>query len=194
MKLKYYLRGLGIGIIVTTIILMISFAMHNKEMTDSQIIERAEELGMVFPEDSLFSSETEEVDTQVPETENGEMSTETNEVVGGENPVENSKEDTKGDLLDNPENEDTDNASEENQIVAANNGSTYILSIESGDVCRNICDDLYENGVIDDSESFRVYLGSVGYASKMSVGRYEIPYGLTYEEIHQVLLAGPMPE
>ena len=41
MKLKYYLRGLGIGIIVTTLILMISFSMHKTEISDEEIIERA---------------------------------------------------------------------------------------------------------------------------------------------------------
>ena len=39
MKLKYYLRGLGIGIIVTTIILVSCFSMQKPKMTDEQIIE-----------------------------------------------------------------------------------------------------------------------------------------------------------
>ena len=41
MKLKYYLRGLGIGIIVTTIILVSCFSMQKPKMTDEQIIEKA---------------------------------------------------------------------------------------------------------------------------------------------------------
>lgn len=48
MKLKYYLRGLGIGILVTTIILMIAFARHPQKLTDEEIIARAEMLGMVM--------------------------------------------------------------------------------------------------------------------------------------------------
>lgn len=45
-KLRYYLRGLGIGMVVTAFILI---AVGNKEntLTDEQIIERAESLGMV---------------------------------------------------------------------------------------------------------------------------------------------------
>ena len=39
-KLKYYLRGLGIGIIVTTIILVSCFSMQKPKMTDEQIIEK----------------------------------------------------------------------------------------------------------------------------------------------------------
>ena len=38
MKLKYYLRGIGIGMIVTTIILMIAFAVHKEQpLTDDEI-------------------------------------------------------------------------------------------------------------------------------------------------------------
>lgn len=49
MKLKYYLRGLGIGIILTTLIITISGS--RKKLSDSEIITRAMELGMVMKED-----------------------------------------------------------------------------------------------------------------------------------------------
>ena len=53
MKLKYYLRGVGIGLIVATLILMIASALHsNKDMSDEEIIARAEELGMVMKADA----------------------------------------------------------------------------------------------------------------------------------------------
>ena len=45
MKLKYYLRGLGIGIVVTAIIM--SFTRQPEKLTDAQIKLRAHELGMV---------------------------------------------------------------------------------------------------------------------------------------------------
>ena len=45
MKLKYYLRGLGIGIVVTAIIM--SITNKPQELTDAQIKMRAMELGMV---------------------------------------------------------------------------------------------------------------------------------------------------
>lgn len=47
MRLKYFLRGLGIGIAVTTIILAISHS-ANRRMSDSEVIERARELGMTY--------------------------------------------------------------------------------------------------------------------------------------------------
>lgn len=65
---KYYLRGLGIGIIVTTIILVSCFSMQKPKMTDEQIIEKAAQLGMIMPEqNSAVIAETET--TEPEETE-----------------------------------------------------------------------------------------------------------------------------
>lgn len=50
MKLKYYLRGLGIGIIVTTVILAVSFSKKEIKMSDEEIMARAAQLGMVMQE------------------------------------------------------------------------------------------------------------------------------------------------
>lgn len=48
MNLKYYLRGLGLGIIVTALILGIHHSVtKNKKMTDDEVRARAAELGMV---------------------------------------------------------------------------------------------------------------------------------------------------
>lgn len=51
MKLKYYLRGLGIGILVSTIILTISFAGKKGDISDEEVIARAKTLGMVMEYD-----------------------------------------------------------------------------------------------------------------------------------------------
>ena len=57
MKLKYYLRGLGIGIFLTSIILMISFnARGSRTMSDSEIRARAAQLGMVDESEVLIKS------------------------------------------------------------------------------------------------------------------------------------------
>ena len=62
MRLKYYLRGLGIGIVVTAIILTITNAGLEKPLTDEQIMERAEKLGMIRPEDAESEAGADEAD------------------------------------------------------------------------------------------------------------------------------------
>ncbi|MGF7144741.1 hypothetical protein HNQ56_003173 [Anaerotaenia torta] len=53
MKLKYYMRGLGIGIVLTTLILAI--ARPKEELTDQEIVRRAKALGMGYGSDELNS-------------------------------------------------------------------------------------------------------------------------------------------
>ena len=69
MRLKYFLRGLGI--VVTTIILAIS---HNagRRMSDSEVIERAKELGMAYTTAAQENSTESAADTTEPETDTTE--------------------------------------------------------------------------------------------------------------------------
>ena len=106
MKLKYYLRGLGIGIIVTTILLMIAFALHKPTMSDADIIARAKQLGMVMPEDEEPLQDTETTEntevTAVPETEAAQIEEQTTEAAA------NTEEPVTADETENPESEMTD--------------------------------------------------------------------------------------
>ena len=184
MKLKYYLRGLGIGIIVTTVILAVSFSKKEIKMSDEEIMARAAQLGMVMQE----TETTEQGDTeQDPDgTDTGAKT----EVV---------TEQTASELLEDEAQEDSANTDEETQAQqeaagAEDPSGVYRLVIQKGDVCRIVCEKLAENGVISDAETFRQYLSQIGYASNMRVGNYDIPYGLSNEEIAKILQAGPLEE
>lgn len=167
MKLKYYLRGMGIGIIVTTIILAISFSRREVEISDEEIMARAAILGMVMQKEDL--EQTEEDDNTEAEEPHSEEDMSIVEDV-------------------------TEDEIEEDSVAA--NGldvqeGSYRLVIQKGDVCRTVCEDLAANGVISDAEVFRGYLFEIGYANNMRTGEYDIPYGLTAEEVADILQAGP---
>ena len=52
MKLKYYLRGIGIGLIITTVVMALTFMLHKDDLiSDDEIRERARALGMVMQEE-----------------------------------------------------------------------------------------------------------------------------------------------
>ena len=86
MKLKYYLRGLGVGIICTAIIMGIALSGNKKEtLTDAEIIERARLLGMVMEEETSDQEKPE--DGTTPE----------NQDTGEEQPDSDKTEDTKSD-------------------------------------------------------------------------------------------------
>jgi hypothetical protein len=68
LKFKYYLRGIGLGILVATLVLTVSVRIRGGIMTDDRAIERAKELGMVIPEEETESGNISE---QENETESG---------------------------------------------------------------------------------------------------------------------------
>ena len=84
MKLKYYLRTLGIGIVVTALLMGISVNKQNK-ITDEEIRERAKQLGMVEADAYVLS----DLKESQPNAE-AEASTVEEESASGENSRENS--------------------------------------------------------------------------------------------------------
>lgn len=203
MKLKYYLRGLGVGIIVTTVILAISFGGKKTDIDDipvEEVIAKATMLGMVMPEDTQTPATEVEDGTEAAlgeDTGNDAFAADdesdalpedtagSENVIGDEDTV--SAEDGTADL---PE----DTAGGENNALPEENQAPYRLVVNRGDVCRTVCENLAANGVIEDAEAFRKYLQEIGYASFISVGSYDIPYGLTQEEIADILKKGPIEE
>lgn len=187
MKLKYYLRGMGIGIIVTTIILAISFSHREVEISDEEIMARAAALGMVMQQEDKEpdATEAQEVMDAEPDAE-----AETEPVTDADT---NTNVDTENEI--NTEQEaDMESEGQDEEVAAVNSvdNGTYRLVIQRGDVCRVVCETLAENGVIDDAESLRAYLFELGYANSLSIGVYDIPYGLTMEEVAQIIMAGPL--
>lgn len=70
MKLKYYLRGLGLGIAVTAIIMGI-LASKDRRMTDEEIIERAKQLGLI--ENTVLTEGTGEEGSAGQGTDDGQQ-------------------------------------------------------------------------------------------------------------------------
>lgn len=183
MKLKYYLRGMGIGIIVTTIILAISFSHREVEISDEEVMARASSLGMVMQQEDRESDVTEaqgDADTELNVETDTDVGVGAN--VGTEAEISTEQNaDTEMDLQD-----------EEPDTVVDEQTGIYRLVIQKGDVCRVVCETLAENGVIDDAEALRTYLFKLGYANSINTGAYDIPYGLTMEEVAQIIMAGPL--
>lgn len=196
MKLKYYLRGLGIGIIVTTIVLTISNATGGKSMSDEDVIKRAEALGMVMEEDASGSRLKDQMQDTQEETAATEADTQEDTTAAeadtqdaGQNTDDTQATDESMDGQ-NTDGQEADAQTQEETPVQNQeaDAQSYMLVVNAGAVCRQICDELQDNGVIDNSEELRKYLGDNGYAKQISPGNYEIPYGASFEEIAQILI------
>lgn len=202
MKLKYYLRGIGTGMIVTTLILAISFSFRKPEMTDEEIRQRAQALGMVMQEDSQTTEEkkvqeTEEQGTMTPPADTQATGQEAPSAgtPTAEQEVLPPDAGTTAQTPQEPAQPDNAQGTPQNGVSADQSGETggsFHLVIESGDVCRIVCEKLQKNGLIADAQAMRSHMSELGYANSIRAGAYEIPYGLTMEEVAQVIIAGPI--
>ena len=125
MKLKYYLRGLGVGIICTAIIMGIALSGNKKEtLTDAEIIERARLLGMVMEEKKEESTEQESVDKQKEnEQKNPEnLESEDNKIEANEadKKIKEGKEPSKENEEGQSENDKNDQPKEDGQDQTEN--------------------------------------------------------------------------
>ncbi len=77
MKLRFYMRGLGIGIIITALILGIHFRGQSNGMTDEQVIERAKELGMEEKYQSGTLAEMKDEQDKAGKADDGSKKTDT---------------------------------------------------------------------------------------------------------------------
>ena len=68
MNLKYYLRGLGIGVIVTAVIMLVLSSQNTRTLTDEEIKQKAKALGMVEQEGTLS-------ELALPQTQDGSDTT-----------------------------------------------------------------------------------------------------------------------
>ncbi len=66
MKLKYYLRGMGIGIILTAIVMGFALGGRKATLSDAEVIQRAKALGMVDGDNGvLLNAQGEEIEENV---------------------------------------------------------------------------------------------------------------------------------
>ena len=206
MKLKYYLRGLAVGILVTTIILAISFSQTKKELSDQEVINRAKQLGMVMADSGKIEDYREDTQTETGQSEQGETEEnvtgdtqngeEDNEGVTGDNgtvpgDIGTVAGDNEGGIGDN-EGGTGDNGTGTEDAGSDTEGKMVTFVISKGQFGRQISESLKKEGLVDDAEAFMKYLGETGKSEEILPGTYEIPMGSTYEEIVKILLA-PKP-
>ena len=206
MKLKYYLRGLAVGILVTTIILAISFSQTKKELSDQEVINRAKQLGMVMADSGKIEDYREDTQTETGQSEQGETEenvtgdtqngAEDNERVTGDNgtvpgDIGTVTGDNEGGIGDN-EGGTGDNGTGTEDAGSDTEGKMVTFVISKGQFGRQISESLKKEGLVDDAEAFMKYLGETGKSEEILPGTYEIPMGSTYEEIVKILLA-PKP-
>ena len=190
MKLKYYLRGIGIGVIITTVVLTIAFSIQkNKQITDEEIRERAAALGMVMPNeiperDTLANAEANKEAAQEKEFVQEEMTVTDESEPADKEPVSKADSATKTEKTTSEKTvtEKTKKSKADKTVV-----EQVELSIVGGEYSDIICEKLRKAGLIEDAEDFNKYLAKSGYDNQLQPGTYVIPKGADYDTIIKII-------
>lgn len=199
MDLRSYLRGLGVGIAVTTIVLAVSFAVSNREPDTEEIIRRAKELGMV--ETTAFMPSTKESGGQQTEEASKEPSTEESAAENVTEPTAQpleTKESGEAPTEESSAPEPTMESSAEELTEAPTRAPVETMSptITDSEITvdlRNftqayvVAQTLQDVGVVDDGTAFTAYMVEHNYEIRVFEGTYTFAKGLSYEEVARII-------
>lgn len=207
MKLNYYMRGLGIGIVVTALLMGIASSGKKEQMTDEEIRQRAMEMGMVDGNIVLADMPENHEDEEEQKEEGNEKEGALTSLSGngsadnkdsakdtqtGQQGQENDKEaeNLKTENGDDSEGEPEEGGEGPEETLGDNpreNGETVneiiVISINSGDGSRVVANKLLQAGLIEDAADFDEYLCRNGYDKRLKTGRHDISANAAYEEI-----------
>ena len=162
MKKKYFVRGLGIGIIFGALIMLAAYLTSGKgSLSDEEVMKRAQELGMVKKSEYVLDSEVTSEET-------------TTEAVTTEASVATEKA--------------TEEATTEAATTEQTDAKTKATITVSGGMSSETISSLLENaGLVDSASKFNSFLVQNGYDKKLETGSFDISGGMTYEEIARIL-------
>lgn len=218
MKRKFYLRGLGLGIVVTATIMSI-MASRNHKMTDEEIIARAKQLGMIEStvltegtdrednggqksDDEKSGDSKDETDAQTDEnqSESGTAKPQSPENVTEPDAHTDTKTDStepnaQADTKTDSTNPDV-NASEPKTQPDFKPASAFpkVIIINSGEGSYTVSKKLKEIGAVESAEDFDTYLCENGYDKKIRAGTYTIPADASDEQMAKIVTGSKITE
>ena len=193
-RFKYYLRGCGLGILVASLVFIVSLHAHGGAMSDEKAMQRASELGMIMPDDTQ-TQEAETQTTELPVKETNLPDTQrTTQAVTQKVPQNDTQKQTERDTSSEQKKKTKDSQKKEEEKKKAQETEKeetkkekVSITIKGGEVCREIAQDLQEKGLVKDAEDFRKYMQDHNYARYIRVGTFTLEKGMNYSEIAKVL-------
>lgn len=185
MKLKYYMRGLAIGIIFSVFIFTITGNTRKEKMSEDEIKQAAIALGMVEKKSNINLSVLSPTITLTPTaapTITMPKATMTPIVTVTVAPTPTTIAPTPTTIVATPTPVAPTKATEQ---------ETIRLVITKGMYSIAVAQRAYEVGLVDDVKAFDEYLSKNGYASGIRVNTYEIKKGASYHEIAEAITKRP---
>ncbi len=205
MKLKYYLRGLGIGIVVTA--LLMGYSNKNRaaepkaevatEETAGDLL--ADRNGEAITEEVIEQSTVENVTVETDSAETSEEETSQEETASElESSTQEAETITETESVTETETESvqaeetTDKKEQTQSSTEADAGNalpqtTIEINIVRGDDSGTVARKLQNAGMVESATEYDAYLMQHGYDKKIRVGKVEIPVDATWQEIAEYI-------
>lgn len=194
MKSKYFVRGLGVGVLITAL-LFTGFSMlksNSKEVSSDKNANK----GVVATEQPLESAKPTEAvettklpeETMLPQATNEATVVPTDgtatqtpsagsDVAATQSPVQSGEGSglAGGNVSQSSNSAPTDASQVVDVVIEGGSGSYEIASI------------MKSKGLVDDADAFNDYMIARGYDEKVNAGTYQIKIGATYEQIARTI-------
>lgn len=190
MKLKYYIRGIGIGIVITTIVFMFAnIAVSSSTAKKESEVETKATSSVLAYATTQVDSTKEQATTIAQVSEADKSSKNDNETQNSpsEDYKENTTESKKEQQTDKDKEQTTSENSTSDNSAAARNGEMVDVEIRNVKYLSEVSEILYDMGVIADVSDFNSYMTFSGNDIKVKEGKYTLKAGDTYENIASVI-------
>jgi len=165
MKHIYFLRGIGVGVLLTVIIFAIFGNSYKKSAAKEKTKEEETTISIID------NKKSEEATTKVENTTKAEEKT-----------TKVEEKTTKVENTTKAEEKTTEEITKNDKVIEA----TIEITGENG-TSEEVSRMLMDAGIIEDDIDFNAYLIDNGYASKLQKGQKLVNSGMSYEEIVSVI-------
>lgn len=183
MKLMYYIRGFGAGLIVTAIVLMIAGKVTENNAEIKQQETTSSGSVIAYSKDDKTENESQ---TKQEETSSVESTEDVTEKTT-EKPTEAKTEAPTEKPTEAKTEAPTQKATEAPTKKADDNSGTLTVQFYGASDGYKAADILYDAGVISDKDDFFMALLNSGLSTAMHDGTYTISKNASYEEIIRII-------
>lgn len=186
MSMKYFLRGLGFGILLTAIIMSIAY---RSQESAPNIVEEAKKLGMVFPQGTREPAATgTAVSEMTPSAQKEKASQEPSETMTLETDTKKTSEAVTQDTGLKKASAKKQTLKKTKKREQKQKAGYVTITVSDGETSRKVAEKLKAAGVMKTCTEFDHYMRDNNYSRYVRSGTFQIPKGASFEEIARILM------
>ena len=190
MKLKYYLRGAGIGFIVSAILFAVFLTALDWGPRQGHVSQQVSEVDEPLVGDTVKEAEEKKKAEELEETTKTSEVDIKNEAPKVENKATEETEADKPEVKIPTETKTDEEVKSEETVDKTDNKKVTTnvkFAIKDGEASNAIANNLQALGLVDDAKAFDQFLSENGYDHKLRTGEFEISTGMSYKELAELL-------